>query len=336
LLSRCKDPGLLFEKDPPAPPRLKELLADPEAAESAEAELKEARRLGVTLLPITDPAYPELLRELPDPPLVLRVWGCLTGEDKRAVSVVGTRAASAYGRRQAARFAGAFAKTGLTVVSGLARGIDAVAHAEALRAGGRTVAVLGSGLSKLYPPEHRKLARAIASRGAVVSEFPLTTPPHPRHFPRRNRIIAGLSLGVVVIEAGKRSGALITAAFAAEQGRLVFAVPGQVDAPGSEGVHALLRDGATLVCEPGQVLEDLAVILPRDGLRPLVESCERDKGPLSAEEARLLGALPLGPVAPQEAAHASGMPLGHVLALLTSLELKGYLRRYGDSLERVM
>jgi DNA processing protein len=192
-----------------------------------------------------------------DPPLVLYLWGRLDGVDERSIAVVGSRRASAYGTAACHRLGAALARRGATVVSGMARGIDAVAHRAALDAGGRTIAVLGSGLNRIYPSEHRRLAEKISENGAVISELPLESPPLAGHFPMRNRIIAGMTLGTLVIEAAERSGSLITARHALEQNREVFAVPGPIDSPTSRGVHRLIQDGAKLVNSVEDIIEEL-------------------------------------------------------------------------------
>ncbi|MEZ4674686.1 MAG: DNA-processing protein DprA [Caldilineaceae bacterium] len=207
-------------------------------------EWQRAEKLNVTVLTWDDTEYPNNLREVDNPPPVLYVRGQLTVQDTVAIAIVGTRRASAYGREVAHMAATEFAHNQVTVVSGLALGVDAIAHKAALSANGRTVAVLGSGVDQLYPAQNRALAEQIIANGAVISEYPLGTRPEAGNFPPRNRIISGLSRGVVVIEAGQQSGSLITASFAADQGRDVFAVPGSILHPGSSGCNQLIRDGA--------------------------------------------------------------------------------------------
>jgi DNA processing protein len=282
------------------------------------AARRSAERAGIRILALGDPLYPPRITELPDPPLVLYARGRPAPDDD-AVAVVGARRASVYGRAVAERFGRGLARAGLTVVSGLARGVDAVAHQAALDAGGRTVAVLGSGLDRIYPPEHRKLAREIEKTGALYSELAPGTPPLAHHFPMRNRIIAALGRAAVVVEARPRSGSLITARLSAELGRQVFAVPGSVDSELSRGPHALLRDGAVLAEGPEQVLLDLGyrdlaaepeVPLPEDPLqRRILET-------LSATEAAGADDLLARLVVPAPA----------LFAALLALELGGRIR----------
>ena len=225
--------------------------------EEASRTLETCRRKDVSILHESDPRYPPLLGRIDDPPGILFMRGDLQPCDALAVAVVGARHATAYGRKVAKQLGSALARAGYTVVSGLARGIDAAAHQGALAAGGRTLAVLGSGVLNIYPPEHRGLADEIAAAGAVISELPPLTQPSSGAFPQRNRIISGLSLGVVVVQAAERSGAMITARLAGEQGREVFAVPGDIDCRMSQGCHRLIQDGAKLVGGIDDILEEL-------------------------------------------------------------------------------
>lgn len=232
-------------------------------------ELARLAQLGITLVPLYDPAYPARLRAIADPPPALFVKGTLQPEDGRAIAIVGSRGASPYGRHVAAELAAELARRGITIVSGMALGADAAAHEGCLRAGGRTIAVLGSGIDVVYPPEHLHLYERIAASGAVVSEMPPGAPCTRKSFPIRNRIISGLCLGVVVVEAPEKSGALITATLAAEQGREVFAIPGSVNSAQSRGTHQLLRDGARLVESADDILEELSLQIAAPVLRQL-------------------------------------------------------------------
>ncbi|MFQ5789680.1 MAG: DNA-processing protein DprA, partial [Acidobacteriota bacterium] len=264
----------------------------------AEEERQSCARLGLSLVPLTSPDYPALLKEIVDPPLVLYVWGSLEPSDELSLAVVGSRRASPYGIQVGEGLTADLASRGLAIVSGLARGIDAVAHRAALAAGKRTLAVLGSGLDVIYPAEHRRLAGRIARKGAVLSELPLTSPPLARHFPRRNRIVSGLALGTLVIEADERSGSLISARHALDQGREVFAVPGPVGSATSRGVHRLIQDGANLVTGVDDVIEELTPEVRR-GLSlqsqeppcQMGDSRDLELDPLAPDERALLGLI---------------------------------------------
>jgi len=232
--------------------------------DEVEAQLARLDRVGGRLVTWQDASYPDLLRHIPDPPLFLHACGESDERDAFAVAMVGSRDASAYGRQMTAHLGEGLAARGITIVSGLARGIDAAAHEAALRAGGRTIAVLGSGIDVMYPSEHHRLSMQIARNGAVVSEYPMGTAPDAENFPGRNRIISGVSLGTIVVEAAERSGSLITARYAAEQGREVFAVPGSPLDPRAEGTNALIRDGATLCAAAEHVTSALAPLVGRE------------------------------------------------------------------------
>jgi DNA processing protein len=268
------------------------------------------------------------LRQVADPPPVLFVRGRLETEDARAVALVGTRRATAYGRAVVERLARDLVAAGLTVVSGLAKGIDTFAHHGALAAGGRTIAVLGNGLDQVYPPENDGLARRIveSGRGALVSEFAPGVPPDAVNFPRRNRIISGLSLATVIVEAGEKSGALITADFALEQGRDVLAVPGSIMSPGSVGTHQLLRQGATPVTCAEDILEAIGSTLANQPL-PV-----RQAPDLGADESAVCGALDAEPRHVDELARSLNFAPGTVSATLAMLELKGLARQVGSML----
>ncbi len=303
-------------------------LRDTLDAADPEAELRRAEKAGVRLILRGDEEYPLALGYLTDAPPVLYVKGTLDPGDAQALGIVGMRRCSLYGCDQADRLAGGLARTGFTIVSGLARGIDAAAHQGALAAGGRTLAVLGNGLATVYPPEHRKLAEAVTESGALLSELPMTAEPRAEHFPRRNRILAGLSLGVIVVEAAVRSGSLITARLAAEMGKEVFAVPNRVDAPGAGGVHALLRDGARLVERAADVLEefpDLAIEVDAAEDAPRQAALDL-KAKLSPDEGRLVEVLDGDPMSLDALVEASGLEAARVSAAMTLLELKGFAR----------
>lgn len=228
-------------------------------------ELRRVDRHGIELLTIEDDRYPPALREIADPPHLLFLKGTLEPRDRHAIAVVGSRRVTHYGREAARRLSFQLAHAGVTVVSGLARGIDTAAHEAALAAGGRTIAVLGSGIGNLYPPENAALAARVAEQGALLSEFPVLYVPDRQSFPLRNRIVSGMSQGILVVEAPARSGALITANQAMEQGRTVFAVPGPIDRPHSEGCNRLIQDGAKLVIDVRDVLEEMETLFSLDG-----------------------------------------------------------------------
>ena len=265
---------------------------------------------------IDDAAYPAALRTIADPPPVLYVRGTVRPGDARAVAVVGTRRASAYGAQAARYLAGGLARNGVTVVSGLARGIDAVAHDAALLAGGRTLAVLGCGVDVIYPPEHRRLAERIVGSGALLAEVPPGTPPLRFHFPRRNRIISGLCAGVVVVEGREDSGALITACAALEQGRDVFAVPGPIFDPRTAAPHGLLRDGAAPVTRVEDILNALGWPVEHAGLPDAVPALE-------GEEERVFAHLDLTPQTPDAIAARSQLSAAAVARSLVALECRG-------------
>jgi DNA processing protein len=236
---------------------------------------------------------------------------------------VGTRRITAYGRQVTEEVASALARDGITIVSGLARGVDSVAHQAALEAGGRTLAVLGSGVDRIYPPEHRRLGEQVIAQGALVSDYPPGTPPDANNFPPRNRLISGLSLAVIVVEAGATSGALITAAFAADQGREVFAVPGNINAPSSQGTNRLVRDGAHPLLDVQDVLEVLNLTMVTE------QRVARAVLPADATEARLLQVLGRQPLHVDDIRLQTGMPIEQVSAALALMELKGMVRQVG-------
>jgi DNA processing protein len=289
-------------------------------------ELEKLERLRVQVITWKDEAYPMQLKEIDHPPPVLYVAGSLTKADKFALAIVGTRKASVYGRQVTERFASELAKGRVTVVSGLALGIDAVAHTAALDAGGCTLAVLGSGLDIIYPPENYNLARRIveSGQGALITEFPLGVKPDAGNFPARNRLISGLSQGVLITEAPQSSGALITANFALEQGREVFAVPGSILSPGSAGVNKLIQDGgARLVTNINDILEALNLYMVPEYVEMQAVL------PDDAEERTLLALLSHDPCHIDDLIRESGLPTKTVSATLQIMELKGMVKSVG-------
>ncbi len=289
----------------------------------AVRERDEARKRGWVILTPADAAYPDRLRRIPDPPLALYVQGDPAWLVKPSIAIVGSRQASPYGRAAAEALAGQLALRGIVITSGFARGVDAAAHAAALRAGGGTIAVLGCALDIGYPKGHEDLRRRVAEHGCLVSEFPIGTAPRKDTFPRRNRIISGLSLGVIVAEAHERSGALITARLAAEQGREVFAVPGPIFHATSRGPNRLIRDGARLVETAEDVLEELAAILP-----PMALASPAPGPAAGTEEARVAAALGPEPVLADELARRLALPMAQLLPVLSVLELKRCVRQH--------
>lgn len=301
---------------------------------------------GIELLTLDDPRYPAALRQIHDPPFLLYMKGTLLPADEAAVAVVGSRRMTHYGREQARKFSFQLARAGFTIVSGLARGIDTAAHEAALAAGGRTIAVLGSGIGNVYPPENQALANRISQNGAVLSEFPVLYVPDKQSFPLRNRIVAGMSSGLLVVEAPARSGSLITANQALEQGRTVFAIPGPIDRPSSEGCHRLIQQGATLVCSADDVIDELGLeinALPLDFTNSEAKSVPlpkaENKAPagssappfrhveLSELERRLLTELDLGDTTIDRLAEVTGVPAGRVGASLLQLEMKRLIKQ---------
>jgi DNA processing protein len=290
-------------------------------------ELRRVRDAGVEIVRFTSPDYPARLRTIADPPPFLYIKGALKAEDDHGVAIVGSRSASDYGRRVARDLARGLASLGFTVVSGMARGIDGSAHESALYAGGRTIAVLGSGIERAYPPEHKSLYRRISENGAVISELPVGTRPMAFNFPARNRLISGLSLGVVVVEATEKSGSLITAALALEQGREVFAVPGEAGASRSRGAHQLIRQGAKLVESVNDIIEEVAPqLVRRAGTVPAQRA--RTLPPDAGENTRkILVLLQDNSLHVDQVIERSGLPPAQVLGILLDLELQGFIRQ---------
>jgi DNA processing protein len=311
-------------------PALAAKLVTFDARSAIEEQRVAAERSDTRLVTLDDPGYPPALKQIVAPPPFLFVRGGIVDEDALAIAIVGSRRATAYGLRMAEQIAADLAARGVTVVSGLARGVDTAAHRGALGVRGRTLAVLGSGIDRVYPPENRGLAREVAAAGGLVSQFPMGTPPLPQHFPIRNRVIAGLTLGTVVVEAAERSGALITARMAGEMGREVYAVPGNVSSPVSQGTNDLLRDGASFARSWEDVVAELApawraAVGPGPSPAPagMAVAAEAGGGVLS-----LLGDDPL---AIDHVIERSGLAAGAVAASLTELELRGLVRKLPGS-----
>ena len=302
------------------------ILAKWEDHADPSAELAEVKQRGLTIVLPDDPVFPPALREAYDAPLLLYVWGKLEERDRHAIGVVGTRRFTMYGRQATKKLSYQLSHAGFTIVSGLARGIDTVAHEAALAAGGRTVAVLGSGLAKLFPAENLPLAEKIADgHGAVVSEFPLHTPPDKQTFPQRNRIVAAWSRALLVTECALRSGSLITANLASEYGRPVFAVPGPIDQPSSAGCNQLIRDGATLVMDGGNIIDDLGELpFARAASLPAAEAGSLPE--LPPEEAKVFTALGEGESGVDRLIESTGLPAPVVTATLMKLEMRKLVR----------
>ena len=291
----------------------------------AQKELEKVRKSGATFLTLCDHRYPALLKTIYDPPPYLYVRGEIREEDSTAVAIVGSRNASAYGLSMTRRLARDLARQGLTIVSGLARGIDTAAHKGALEAGGRTIAVLGSGVDVVYPWENRRLAEEVAKNGAVISECPLGAQPEACNFPARNRIISGVSLGVVIMEASYRSGSLITARLALEQGREVFAVPGNVDAPGSKGTNRLIKEGAKVVTNLNDIIEE---IVPQ--WQSAASSEEKVAVKVRSEDAgtegrKILELFERSPIHIDELIQKTGLSSSTMASVLLDLELRGFV-----------
>lgn len=306
------------------------------AWDEVRKDLDRVAALGVAIVPYSSDLYPVRLKAIADPPPFLYVKGALAGADERAVAIVGTRAASDYGLGLTRDLGRGLAALGFTIVSGMARGIDAAAHEAALEAGGRTIAVLGSGIDVVYPPEHDKLYQRIARQGAVVSEFPLGTAPLAYNFPARNRIISGLALGVVVVEATEKSGSLITAAQALEQGREVFAVPGAAGSSRSRGPHRLIRQGAKLVERVEDVIEEIAPQLAGRAAEPEKPAPRVLPADLSAEAKNIFALVADAPRHIDEVIEKSGLAAGKASEVLLDLEIRGLVRQLPGKKFQVM
>ena len=290
------------------------------------AELDRIREFGATVITQESPSYPRSLRESHAPPIVLYVWGELQERDHHAIAIIGARRTTHYGMESAKKLAYQLAYAGLTIVSGRARGIDTAAHQGALAAKGRTIAVIGSGLAKLYPPENAALAEKVrAGNGAIVSEFSMEIEPDRQTFPMRNRIISGWSHGILVVEAGLNSGALITASQAIEQGRSVYAVPGHINAPSAMGSNRLIQQGAKLVMDASDILDDLQILLPE--AKPSAEAATRPLPPLSEDERRIYDAIEATETSIDEITEKTKLPSAAVSSTLLQLELKRLVKQ---------
>ncbi|MDZ7314512.1 MAG: DNA-processing protein DprA [candidate division KSB1 bacterium] len=285
-----------------------------------EKQAEKIRSAGALLISYWDPHYPQLLRRIADPPLLLFVKGKVETIGALSVAIVGTRSPSGYGKIMAEKFSSELAQRGITIVSGLARGIDTIVHAAVVRTGGKTVAVLGSGVDVIYPEENKRLTEQIVQNGALISEFPMGTKPDAPHFPRRNRIVSGMCRGVLVIEAGEKSGALITADAALEQGREVFALPGNINNPKSCGCNRLIQEGAKLVTSVEDILDEI-------GISSSQPTPSEPSIPLTSKEKSVVEVLTHEPIHIDKIASLCRMPVGEVLGILLSLELKNLVRQ---------
>lgn len=308
-------------------PKLAAAIIAAGASNEAETEMARCRSLGVDLLFRGSPEYPRSLAEIPDPPSVLYCRGKLESRDQLAVAMVGSRRCTHYGRQMAERLAGALARAGLTVISGLARGIDAAAHEGALAAGGRTLAVMGTGLANIYPPEHKGLADRVVSQGVLLAETALEQAPIPGLFPQRNRIISGLSQALIVVEAARNSGALHTVRHAMEQGREVFAVPGRIDSLASEGCHDIIRDGATLIRNADDVLQALGPMVAPVASTPAGTVHSPRELTLDPQERRILNLVSVDPIHVDEILRGAEIEASRVLSTLTVLEMRRFVKR---------
>ncbi len=316
-----------LEKIPGIGPRIAERIVNGSKTADVDKEIKQAERDDVKIVPFSSDQFPHNLKQIYDPPLVLYIKGDILKSDTLSLAIVGARRCSYYGRTQSERFARQLVGVGFCVVSGMARGIDTNAHIGAIKGKGRTIAVLGSGLGSIYPRENKELSEKIASNGAVISELPMSTPPNNRNFPPRNRIISGLSLGVLVIESTLRSGSSITAKWALEHGKEVFAVPGNIDSNHSRGTNKLIKDGAKLVEDINDIVEELG---------PLAESIHIDDNTkvadirgltLNSQENKIFSLLSSAPMDIDEIITKSGLPTSNVASILMILEVKRLVKQ---------
>jgi DNA processing protein len=306
--------------------RLGQSIANFEARQ-LKNDLALAKKSGIRIITFSDQDYPQALREIPASPIVLYCSGQLTPADNLAIGIVGSRRASFYGLNQAEIFAAGLSRQGVTIVSGMARGVDTYAHRGALKAKGRTLAVIGSGFSHIYPAENADLAQKISAGGAVISEFPMETKPLPGNFPRRNRLISGLSLGVLITEAAQNSGALITADFALEQGREVFVLPGRIDSAGSMGTNALIQQGAKAVTCCEDILEELNLApVSMEKIEPKLSATSGIKQNCAGEENRIYEYITAQPTGIDDLVQKSALTSSQVLSLILKLQLKKLIK----------
>jgi len=298
--------------------------------ENTDEYLKSMKESGINVYTILESEYPENLKYIFDPPPVIYTKGALVQEDAKAIGIVGSRKASDYGLKAAQKIAYRLAELGITVISGMALGIDSAAHRGALKAGGRTIAVCGCGLKHIYPASNYGLSREIIRSGAMLSEYTFETPVFPGQFPARNRIISGLSLGVIVVEAGEKSGSLITADFALEQGREVFAVPGNISSPNSKGTNALIKNGAKLVSSIEDILEELDLYIEVVEKRNFIGD-NASTVDICIEEGMILSLLQAREADKDKIACETGLPPSKVMAALTKLEIKGMIQQVGGN-----
>ncbi|MCX5669519.1 MAG: DNA-processing protein DprA [Candidatus Omnitrophica bacterium] len=289
-----------------------------------ENDLASAKKAGLKIITFFDEDYPQLLKEIPGAPIVLYVLGSMTAQDNLAIGIVGSRRASFYGLSNAEKFAAALSTQGITIVSGMARGVDTYAHRGALKAKGRTIAVIGSGFNHIYPAENADLAKEISFSGAVISEFPMDAKPLPGNFPRRNRLISGLSLGVLITEAARNSGALITADFALEQGREVFALPGRIDSVGSMGTNVLLKQGAKIVTCCDDILEELNLVA--GSMKKIEATVKKQEITCRNEENRLYEYITQQPIAIDDLIQKTSLCSSQVLSLILKLQFKKLIK----------
>lgn len=290
--------------------------------EQTDAQIKKLISRNIRAIPFTDIEYPEMLKNISDAPLILYANGTICKDDRFAIAVVGSRKPSPYGRAVTENLSSELTSMGFTIVSGMARGIDTAAHISALKAGGRSIAVLGSGIDVTYPPENKNLMEKISLSGCALSEFPVGTPPERENFPRRNRLISGLSLGVLVVEATADSGSLITAQYAVDQGKEVFAVPGNINSLNSSGTNALIKQGAKLVQKTEDILEELAPVL-----KGFIKTKTNLNIALADDEKQVCDIMTAEPVHVDVISRESRMPASKVLGILLGLELKGIVRQ---------